>query len=118
MDGQLMLPYPCRTFCPDGRSVPKGMTWCGRCGEIIFAYSLVINHDLGYCGCPVEYDPVSDLLRHGPGFRPGTPFTRRQLNTRWDRQFFPDCICGDAFGNHHRGNICIGCFRCQQYRPR
>lgn len=43
---------------PDGLPVPRGEDWCGRCGENTFAYGLVINHDLGYLGCPVAVDPT------------------------------------------------------------
>lgn len=106
-----------RELCPDGRELPEGHTWCGRCGEIIFNYSLVINHDLGYCGCPVEFDPVLKLTP-GPGFRRGTPFTREQMNTRWDRQFFPDCECGDSCGIHQPDGMCYAYCGCHEYRPK
>jgi hypothetical protein len=106
-----------RKACPDGRELPDDMTWCGRCGEIIFNYSLVINHDLGYCGCPVEFDPVLKL-NPGPGFRHGVPFSIDELNNRWDRQFFPDCECGDACGIHDVNGFCIAYCGCHEYRPK
>ena len=106
-----------RRVRPDGLPLPDGMDWCGRCGETVFAYSMVINHDLGYCGCPVEFDPVLKLAP-GPGFRWGTPFDRDQINNRWDRQFFPDCECGDSCGIHKSDGLCIACYRCDEYRPK
>jgi hypothetical protein len=110
-----------RKTCPDGRGLPEGMDWCGRCGEIVFAYSMVINHDLGYCGCPVEFDPVwkDDAWRreiHSFGAR--GRLDRDTLNQRWDRQFFADCECGDACGNHKEDGLCLACYRCHEYRPR
>jgi hypothetical protein len=109
--------YDKRRQCrPDGQPLPKGMSWCGRCGETVFAYSMVINHDLGYCGCPVEFDPVLKL-KNGPGFRHGTPFNRDELNDRWDRQFFADCVCGDACGIHQPDGWCYAYCGCDEYRP-
>ena len=89
---------------PDGQPVPTGEDWCGRCGQNTFDYGLVINHDLGYLGCPVEVDPTWSKYQC-VGFRgavgyPSSTLTVEDLCDRWDRQFFPDCVCGHPWGVH------------------
>ena len=100
---------------PDGAPLPVGQGWCGRCGQNTFAYGLTINHDLGYCGCPVEVDPTwSRYPRRadGRGFRGHGAvghanhglLTVDELCDRWDRQYFPDCTCGHPWGVHCRAD--------------
>lgn len=89
---------------PDGQPVPTGEDWCGRCGQNTFDYGLVINHDLGYLGCPVEVDPTWSKyqcvgFRGAVGYPSGT-LTVDDLCDRWDRQFFPNCVCGHPWGVH------------------
>ena len=111
---------------PDtGKACPPGRTWCGRCGEDVSAYDLTINHDLGYCGCPVDVDPVFKEATPAPGWRNtaeiSTPFDYDALAHRWDRQFYPDCAaCGHPWGLHYRhnatGSTCLTYCGCHRYQ--
>lgn len=90
---------------PDtGEQLPDGYVWCGRCGETVHAGALFNTHDIGYCGCPVETDPVFRTRKPLPGFRRvegvTSPMGDEHLTTRWDRAYFADCTCGHPWGLH------------------
>lgn len=116
-----------RATCPDGRVLAEDETWCGRCGETVYPYDLTINHDLGYCGCPVESDPTWKRYprrEDGRGFRghgavgypgEGGTLTVEDLCDRWDRQFFPDCTCGHPWGLHEDHDRCLAWCGCFEY---
>lgn len=109
-----------------GQSMPDGMEWCGRCGHVGHVGEMLSNHDLGYCGCPIEYDPtwskLTDRRPDGRGWRGGAfvgrsgQLTEAELFGRWDRQFIPDCTCGCPWGVHDYGQTCIAYCGCRIYQ--
>ncbi|MDN5758693.1 MAG: hypothetical protein L0H59_09190 [Tomitella sp.] len=108
-----------RSSCPDGRVLEVGETWCGRCGATIGHYDLVINHDLGFLGCPAESDPTWSRYKT-VGFRCAVGYgqgilTVADLCDRWDRQHFADCACGHPWGVHGDGATCQAYCACQAY---
>lgn len=108
---------------PDGRPLEAGQTWCGRCGKTVQKYDIVINHDLGYLGCPNEHDPTWSRFPVGKGFRgvidptrTSVHLTEDEMCDRWDRQHFPDCAaCGDPWGLHNHGGSCYLYCGCHGY---
>lgn len=117
-----------RAVCPDGRKLEANQTWCGRCGSRISTCDLVINHDLGYAGCPVEVDPVWSKMpprEDGLGWRGASrkgqgsvPMSVAQLCNRWDRQYFRDCKCGHPWGLHEDNSDCHAYCGCVEYREK
>uniref|UniRef100_A0AAU8GM29 Uncharacterized protein n=1 Tax=Mycobacterium phage JustASigh TaxID=3158894 RepID=A0AAU8GM29_9CAUD len=110
-----------RAVCPDGRHLEPGQTWCGRCGQTVRAFEMVNNHDLGYLGCPAQFDPTWSRYQPAPGFRevanyPGRGhLTEEDYSDRWDRQFVPDCECGHPWGVHRHGEFCTAWCGCTAY---
>lgn len=109
-----------RVVRPDTQEVPPEGEWCGRCGADIQPYDLVINHDLGYLGCPADLDPT---WREYPihGFRCAEGYGQGILKIvdlcdRWDRQFFTDCVCGHPWGVHNRNVACGAHCGCGEYQ--
>ncbi|ORA24927.1 hypothetical protein [Mycobacterium aquaticum] len=111
-----------RAVRPDGHPLGPRESWCGRCGKTVPAYEMTINHDLGYLGCPTEFDPTWSKCEAAPGFRgvegypdPHGQLTESDLNDRWDRRYFADCTCGHAWGLHRQGEFCIAWCGCDAY---
>ena len=105
-----------RLVAPSGAE--RDGTRCGRCGEPCASYDLIINHHLGWLGCPA--DRAAFRAAGGRGW--GRKLTAAELNHRADRAAFPDCArCGCAWGLHaHRGhfpadNPCYAWCGCRGY---
>lgn len=84
---------------------------CGRCGQYTFEYGMVINHDLGYGGCPGAEDRRG--LQHLPPAQAGGWHQRRH-----DRLHHADCACGHPWGFHDHtsaATIMQPRGRCAQY---
>ncbi len=91
---------------------------CGRCGELDSTGSIMVNHDLGWCGCPK--DRAAMLADGGSGWCP-RHLTPEEMRARHDRHHHPDCLCGDPWGLHSgrllaEENACATYCGCEGYR--
>jgi hypothetical protein len=95
-------------------------TRCGRCGMVIRAHALLIDHDMGWGGC-YQRDPIASPSPYS------RQFTRAEMNHRHDARHRPPCTCGDAWGLHKpvgvgqhdqrgAGHCHLWC-GCQRYQP-
>jgi len=94
---------------------------CLRCGTVGSIAHISTSHDLGWCGCPNEFDPAWSKLPKGPGFQSvidngkvRSHLTEAEMADRWDATRLPLCVCGHAIGLHSHGMCSLYC-GCQVY---
>lgn len=105
-----------------------GQQQCGRCGAWTYYGTRAINHDLGYCGCPIETDPVWREHPPGRGFRTivdvdgrwrSQLFGEGEMENRYDAALLPLCeTCFHPHGLHPWGRPCSLCHDCDGYTLR
>jgi hypothetical protein len=98
---------------------------CLRCGQVDAKYSIFINHDAGWTGCPVEHDPTWSQLpprEDGIGSRGYSRkgrktghMTDEEMVDRWEVGKLPPCECGHPFGLHSYGTTCYLYCGCRVY---
>jgi hypothetical protein len=103
---------------------PGGADVCLRCGFVDASYSIFINHDGGWCGCPVKHDPTWSQLpprEDGKGTRGHSRqgrtghLTPEEMVDRWEVGKLPPCECGHPFGLHSYGTTCYMYCGCRGY---
>jgi hypothetical protein len=89
---------------------------CLRCGQGVYYGTISLDHDFGWCGCPVDLDPAWSKYEPGPGFRSvidggeiRSHLTEDEMRDRWDADKLPRCQCGCSFGLHTYGRWCGVC---------
>jgi hypothetical protein len=79
----------------EGHSFPQQR--CGRCGQLDAVGSLMVNHALGWCGCPADRDRHAAEGHRGVF---GRHLTVEEMCDRHDRVHYADCVCGHPRGLH------------------